>query len=299
MAGGVSALAQATITTQGTVSASTVATNMAINGVGFFNVQKPTGIVDNAPVFNGVTDYTRRGDFQVNANGNLVNGAGYYLMGVTVDPKTGNPIGNVPQVLQFQNNFIPAQATTKITYAANLPTKPSTVASSTAATGSLMALGGLDPSTFTFGFNPQIAGAPSTLYSDATATGSVVNNQQAVPAPITGATLLSGAPGTDSITPGFTAADTITVNGTVITFVASGATGNQLNVNDSVATLLAKIDFDHRRRTRHALDRHRRRDHAAYRYSLEPVDHDERGGSDRMGGARLGPHRDCGPRRHP
>ena len=55
---------------------------MAINGDGFFSVQKPTGIVDNVPVFYGVTDYTRRGDFQVNANGNLVNGAGYYLMGV-------------------------------------------------------------------------------------------------------------------------------------------------------------------------------------------------------------------------
>ena len=98
VAGGVTAFAQQTITTQGTVSASTVATNMAINGDGFFSVQKPTSIVDNQPVFNGVTDYTRRGDFQVNANGNLVNGAGYYLMGVTVDPKTGNPPGNVPQV---------------------------------------------------------------------------------------------------------------------------------------------------------------------------------------------------------
>ncbi len=68
-------------------------------------------------MFNGVTDYTRRGDFQVNANGNLVNGAGYYLMGVAVDPKTGNPTGNVPQVLQFQNNFVPAQATSAIQYA--------------------------------------------------------------------------------------------------------------------------------------------------------------------------------------
>ena len=54
-------------------------------------------VVDNVPVFSGVTDYTRRGDFQVNANGNLVNGAGYYLMGVDVDPKTGNPTGNVPR----------------------------------------------------------------------------------------------------------------------------------------------------------------------------------------------------------
>ena len=78
------------------------------------------------PVFNGVTDYTRRGDFQVNTNGYLVNGAGYYLMGVAVDPKTGNPLGNVPQVLQFQNNFLPAQATTSINYAANLPTTPTT-----------------------------------------------------------------------------------------------------------------------------------------------------------------------------
>ena len=217
MAGGVTAHAQATITTQGTVSATAVATNMAISGVGFFNVQKPIGITDNAPVFDGVTNYTRRGDFQLNANGNLVNGAGYYLLGVAVDPKTGNPIGNVPQVLQFQNNFIPAQATTKITYAANLPTKPSTVASSTASIGTLTALGGLNPADFTPGFNPQIIGTPATPFTDATVTGSAVNNKAAVPAPITGATTLSGAAGTNSLTANFAAGDTITVNGTVIT----------------------------------------------------------------------------------
>ncbi len=221
-AGGVRAHAQATITTQGTISATGVGTNMAISGAGFFNVQKPMGIVDNVPVFNGVTNYTRRGDFQLNANGNLVNGAGYYLLGVTVDPKTGNPIGNVPQVLQFQNNFIPAQATTKITYAANLPTKPSTVASSTAVTGSLTALGGLNPADFTPGFNPQIIGTPATPYTDATVTGSGVNNKASVPAPITTATLLSGAPNTDSITSNFSIADTITVNGKTISFHNGG-----------------------------------------------------------------------------
>ena len=47
VAGGVTAFAQATITTQGTVTSTTVATNMAINGQGFFNVQKPIGITDN------------------------------------------------------------------------------------------------------------------------------------------------------------------------------------------------------------------------------------------------------------
>jgi flagellar hook-associated protein 3 FlgL len=70
----------------------------------------------------------------------------------------------------------------------------------------------------------------------------VANNKLTIPAPITGATLLSGAANTDSLATNFAAGDTITVNGTPITFVASGATGNQLNVTDSVQTLLSKID---------------------------------------------------------
>jgi flagellar hook protein FlgE len=245
VAGGVTAYAQATISTQGTPTSSTIATNMAINGDGFFDVQKPVGITDNTPVFDGSIAYTRRGDFQLNATGNLVNGAGYYLMGVDVDPKTGNPTGSVPKVLQFQNNFIPAQGTTLIQYSANLPTAPATAATSGATAGSLTAAGGLNPSDFTTGHNPVVTGTPAPPYTDATTTGSPVNNQAAVPAPITGATKLSGVAGSDSIATGFSAgppADTITVNGTVITFVASGATGNQLNVTDDVSTLLAKID---------------------------------------------------------
>ncbi|MBR0780715.1 flagellar hook-basal body complex protein [Bradyrhizobium iriomotense] len=169
VAGGVTANAKATITTQGTISSSTVATNMAITGDGFFSIQKATGVVDNVPVFSGVTYYTRRGDFQLNANGNLVNGAGYYLMGVTVDPKTGNPTGNVATVLKFQNNFIPAQATTSIQYAANLPSVPNTAASSTAASGTLLAAGGLNPSDFAA--NPLIIGTPPPPYTNATVSG--------------------------------------------------------------------------------------------------------------------------------
>src|SRR5438477_5152982 len=159
VAGSVTAFARATISSQGTVSAAGVATYMAINGDGFFSVQKATGTVDNVPVFDGVTDYTRRGDFQVNANGNLVNGAGYYLLGVTVDPKTGNPLGNAPQVLKFQNNFVPAQATTSIQYSANLPTTPITGASAGAQPGTITAAGGLDPGDF-IGNNPEVAGTP-------------------------------------------------------------------------------------------------------------------------------------------
>jgi flagellar hook-associated protein 3 FlgL len=78
--------------------------------------------------------------------------------------------------------------------------------------------------------------------TDGTATGNAVNNQATTAAPITGATLLSGAVGTNSLTSGFAVGDKLTVDGTTITFVGSGATGNQLNTTDSVQTLLAKID---------------------------------------------------------
>jgi flagellar hook-associated protein 3 FlgL len=76
----------------------------------------------------------------------------------------------------------------------------------------------------------------------AVATGNSVNNQAATAAPITGATLLSGTAPSDSLTTSFAPGDTLTVNGTTISFVASGATGNQVNVTDSVQTLLSKID---------------------------------------------------------
>jgi flagellar hook-associated protein 3 FlgL len=87
-----------------------------------------------------------------------------------------------------------------------------------------------------------VAASDNFFNSAGAATGSVVNNKAAVPAPITGATLLSGAANTDSLATNFAAGDTITVNGTPISFVASGAVGNQLNVTDSVQTLLKKID---------------------------------------------------------
>ena len=167
VAGGVTAYAQATISTQGTISATTVATNMAINGDGFFSVQKQTGKTDNQPTFSGITNYTRRGDFQVNANGNLVNGSGYFLMGVPVDSKTGNPLGNVPQVLQFKNNFVPAQKTTSISYAANLPATPTTAASASATAGTITKAGGLNPTDYTT--DPTVGGS-GTVSADDSAT---------------------------------------------------------------------------------------------------------------------------------
>ncbi len=87
-----------------------------------------------------------------------------------------------------------------------------------------------------------VAAGDNFFNTDGTATGSAVNNQAAPPAAVTGATALSGAAGTNSLSASFAPGDTITVNGTTLTFVASGATGNQINVTDSVQTLLSKID---------------------------------------------------------
>jgi flagellar hook protein FlgE len=157
-ADGVTASSVATNTVQGTIQSTQVPTDMAINGDGFFVVAQPTGFADNQPTFSGIQDYTRAGDFQLNANGNLVNSAGYYLMGIPVNPITGNPSGSVPQVLQFNNSFVPAQETTQIQYEANLPSTPPAVLNQAS-----------------FQQNPvagaQIIGTGASLLPDAAATG--------------------------------------------------------------------------------------------------------------------------------
>ncbi|MGA8314490.1 MAG: flagellar hook-basal body complex protein [Bradyrhizobium sp.] len=247
VAGGVKALAQQTITTQGTVSASTVATNIAINGDGFFDVQKPTGTTDSTPTFDGVTDYTRAGDFQVNASGYLVNSAGYYLMGTAVDPKTGNPLGSVPTVLQFNNNFVPAQATTTIQYAANLPTVPVTNASPNAPAGSITADGGLNQADFGAN-NPVVAGTPAQPYVNAFVTGNAALDNGSPAAAITGSTLLS------NLSTPVTSGDTMTIDGVAINFASATATTPTLNngttppsitlgVANTVGDLLKAVDL--------------------------------------------------------
>ena len=104
----------------------------------------------------------------------------------------------------------------------------------------------------------------------------------------TGATLLSGAAPSDSLTANFAVGDTITVNGTVVTFVASGAVGNQLNITDSIATLLTKIDSI----TGTAIPSSiiRRRHHAAFRHGLRSLGHQFE--LQRICSTRLHRHRD-------
>src|ERR1700704_424738 len=169
LAGGVTTASRSTNTVQGDVQAASVATFMAINGTGFFSVQKPGTFADGLPVFDGVDRYTRRGDFQLDKSGFLVNGAGYYLEGIPIDPTTGNPSGSSPQVLQFQNDFLPAQETTKIDYRANLASYPLTTKHDTSVVGSEL----IAPGSFSTGHNPLVLGTPAAPYTDKTVNGTV------------------------------------------------------------------------------------------------------------------------------
>lgn len=177
LSGNVAATSRSTNNVQGDIQNASIGTFMAINGQGFFVVQKPESFADNRPIFGGVDLYTRRGDFQTDKNGYLVNGAGYYLMGIPVDSTTGNLVGSVPQLLQFANDFLPAQPTTAIDYRANLASYPLTAAHDNNIPGTEL----LNPANYTR--NPigpdspaRILGSGGSVDADAPATVTGDNN---------------------------------------------------------------------------------------------------------------------------
>lgn len=119
--GSVLALSRATNTIAGPISASSIDTHMAISGDGYFMVQTKVGESDGSSVFSGADVYTRRGDFVMDREGYLVNGAGYYLKAIPIDSTTGNPKGDVAEMLKLSTGFLDAKATTRINYEASLP----------------------------------------------------------------------------------------------------------------------------------------------------------------------------------
>lgn len=212
LSGNVAARAQMTTTVQGDIQPASVATFMAINGAGFFVVQKPSDTNGTTPVFDNINLFTRRGDFQTDQNGYLVNGAGYYLEGIPIDPKTGNATGSVPQLLQFKNDFLPAKSTNEIDYHLNLASYPLTGAHDTSIPGSEL----LQPSDFAA--NP-LAGPPSAA--------KIIGR---------GANLLADAAavasGSTDISALASAGGTLSLNGTAIT----------INAGDDAAAIVADIN---------------------------------------------------------
>jgi hypothetical protein len=87
-----------------------------------------------------------------------------------------------------------------------------------------------------------------TANSSGTFTGTAVNNNLSTPAPITGATKLSGGANTDSLGSTITAGDTLTVNGQVINFAAgtgtntSTATGATIYLGNATSDVQSVLD---------------------------------------------------------
>lgn len=114
---GVTTSTQTNISSQGLIQADNTATSLAISGDGFFVVTDG----------NGDVYYTRAGDFDTDAEGNLVNSSGYYLMGYALDDD-GNPAsGTVPtstsalNTINLEDLTGTAEATTEVSMVANLP----------------------------------------------------------------------------------------------------------------------------------------------------------------------------------
>ena len=166
---------------------------------------------------------------------------------VSVDLGTTNP--NPGDQVSFTFN-LPDGTTQTIQLTATTATPPPTGSFAIGATPTATAanLNAALTASITTLANTSLVAASAVEAGDnffdtaSTATGSAASNQATPPAPITGATALSGTAGTDSLSSSFAPGDTITVNCTPITFVASGATGNEVNVTDTIQTLLTRID---------------------------------------------------------
>jgi flagellar hook protein FlgE len=128
LAGSVLARSSATNSVQGDISSTSIATNVALNGDGFFIVAEKQNELNGVPNFSQTNFYTRRGDFDFDRNGFLVNGAGYYLKGLNLNPLTGSPQAAEADVIRIPNDALPPNGTTEIEYRATLPATPRTAA---------------------------------------------------------------------------------------------------------------------------------------------------------------------------
>lgn len=216
-AGMVLASSLATNTVQGDITPSSTATHMAINGDGYFVIAKPSGTSDRNVIFDGTNLFTRRGDFEVDPNGYLVNGSGYYLMGFETDRATGNAVGNVPEVIQIKSDFLPAVKTTTINYKANLADYPLTGNSDTSVPRSEL----LNEQLLTV--NPRVVGTPAIIGAT---TGTVTVSN---PADLIASGVVDGS------------VITVSANGGVSKSFTIGTAGGQYN---TLADLEAAINGD-------------------------------------------------------
>ncbi|MFN3687498.1 flagellar hook protein FlgE [Salinarimonas sp.] len=130
VSGSVTSFSRATNSLAGEFLATNRDTNVAISGNGFFVVGQPPGQTSGVNR-QGPELYTRRGDFELDRRGYLVNGAGYALRGTMLDRNTGAPMPNQGsgfiQITQELLGRLDPRPTAQVTYQAQLPTTPGNV----------------------------------------------------------------------------------------------------------------------------------------------------------------------------
>ncbi|MHC1480564.1 flagellar hook protein FlgE [Frateuria aurantia] len=153
--GGTQLLETAQEFTQGDIETTGNSLDVAIDGNGFFTLDTGNGYV-----------YSRAGDFQMDANGNVVSAEGYNLM---VYPSTGSGTFDTSQLvdLNLDTSESSASPTTSATIIANLP------ASATAVTGTFSSGDATtynDTTTFTAYDSEGEAHTVTVYYSKASGT---------------------------------------------------------------------------------------------------------------------------------
>ena len=126
--GGVLSRPFANVDAQGLLAASASRTDIGITGRGFLPVTNSVGTSGtlNATVNN---TFTRAGSFTVDKNGNLVNSAGFFLLGVPINQTTGKPTISNPAVQSLGLVNVGtltgiAKGTSSLSVGANLPAVP-------------------------------------------------------------------------------------------------------------------------------------------------------------------------------
>lgn len=118
--GGLTSTIQTSIASQGVLQYTTSSTDLAVSGDGFFLVRDSSG----------ATFLTRAGSFVPDSDGNLVNAAGYQLLGYSYANGTPTVTANGYNGLEpvtISDVSLVASASTAGAYAANLPTDATVV----------------------------------------------------------------------------------------------------------------------------------------------------------------------------
>jgi flagellar hook protein FlgE len=225
--GGVLAQAVYDVTGQGTLTATTSSTDLAIQGGGFFAVTNGG---------TGATYLTRAGSFSPDTTGNLVNTAGYTLMGYAVNPSTG-AVSSTLSPVNVSSSTLTATATTSGTLTGNLPSTAASGATETSPSFTVYDdLGTAVPITMNYTNN----GGGSWTATAEDSNGNTVGTANLQFNTTTGA-LTSGSPLT--ITPPSsdgTFASAISVNITGLTQLASGF-ANTANLNGNAPSALSSV----------------------------------------------------------